>query len=191
MNEVELIRAQLLAERTHAAEVAHACVAAIDAAQPADTAAVRAFRDACVSYLVWVLTRFEQRDQLLAERLQELSSPSADSHADTLPAGLAEVAGRPGTSREALLKLQSALEASPATARIAWQAFAHFFESAWSERRAAIEQQLTELPGVANWRAVCAVDADSILEERNRYARVAGQLPQGITLERPPGAAGA
>jgi hypothetical protein len=29
---------------------------------------------------------------------------------------------------------------------------------------------------------VCAIDADSILEERARYARVAAQLPPGVTL---------
>lgn len=191
MNEIELIRTQLLAERTHAAQVVHACVAATGAARPADTAAIQMLRDACVSYLVWVLARFEQRDQLLAERLQAPPTPSAGSHADTLPAGLAEAAARPGTSREALSKLETALHASPETARAAWQAFAHFFESVWSERRAAIERQLTQLPGVASWRAVCAIDADSILEERNRYARVASRVPAGVTLERPPGAAGA
>lgn len=185
MNEVELIRAQLLAERTHAAAVAHACVAALDCARPEDAERTREFRDTCVSYLVWVLTRFEQRDQLLAERLQTFSLPSAGSHTDAPPTGLMRAAAQSGTSREALLKLESALEAPAQSTRTAWQAFALFFQSAWSERRGAIERQLTQLPGIAGLRAVCAVDADSILEERNRYARVSGLLPPGVTLGQP------
>ena len=184
MNEIELIRAQLLAERTHASEVAHACVAAISAGRPVGADEARAFRDTCVSYLVWVLTRFEQRDQLLAEHLQALSG---GSHEDTLPTGLIEVAARAGTSREALAKLEAALRAAdPDIARAAWQEFARFFHAAWSERRVAIERQLTQLTGVASWRAVCAVDADSILEERGRYDRVVARLPAGITLHGPP-----
>jgi hypothetical protein len=31
---------------------------------------------------------------------------------------------------------------------------------------------------------VCAIDADFILDERNRFARVAAQLPAGIELRR-------
>ncbi len=183
MNEIELIRAQLLAERSHASQVAHACVAAISGGQPAGPEEARAFRDTCVSYLVWVLARFEQRDQLLAEHLQTLPG---GSHEDTLPAGLMEVAARTGTSREALAKLEAALGAAdPDVARAAWQEFARFFHAAWSERRVAIERQLTQLTGVASWRAVCAVDADSILEERNRYDRVVARLPAGITLHSP------
>lgn len=186
MNEIELIRSQLVTERTHAARVARACAAAFGAAQPAEADASQAFRDTCVGYLVWVLTRFEQRDQLLAERLQTLSA--GGSPEDAVPSGLGEIAARSGTSREALTKLEAALgAASPPAARIAWQAFTHFFESAWNERRIAIERHLSQLPGIPHWRAVCAVDADSILEERTHYARVAEQLPKGIVLETLPG----
>ncbi len=190
MNEIELIRSQLLAERTHAAQVAHACVAAISTGQPAGADEARAFRDTCVSYLVWVLARFEQRDQLLAEHLHGLSDTcgaSGDSHEDTLPGALIEVAGRSGTSREALAKLEAALGAAdPEIARAAWQDFARFFQSAWNERRVAIERQLTQLTGIASWRAVCALDADSILEERSRYDRVVARLPAGVSLHSPP-----
>ena len=186
MNETELIRTQLTTERTHAGRVARACVAALSAAQPAETDATETFRDACVSYLVWVLTRFEQRDQLLAELLQGLSGDSGGRREGTVPVELGDIAARPGTSREALTKLEAALGAArPDAARSAWEAFGHFFESAWSERRIAIERHLSRLPGTLHWRAVCAIDADSILEERIRYASVARQLPKGITLEPP------
>lgn len=184
MNEIELIRAQLVAERTHAARVTRACIGALGAAQPAEANAIRLFRDTCVSYLVWVLTRFEQRDQLLAELLKGLAPGCGEG---TAAVELAGIAARPGTSREALSKLEAALDAStPEAVRSAWEAFAHFFESAWSARRIAIEEHLSRLPGILHWRAVCAVDADSILEERTRYAQVAGQLPRGLTLEAPP-----
>lgn len=183
MNEIELIRGQLIAERTHAAQAAHACVAALTTGEPADADEARAFRDTCVSYLVWVLTRFEQRDQLLAEYLK---SQPGGPHTDTLAAGLREAAARPGTSRESLTRLEAALAAtSPDSARTAWAEFARFFQAAWRERRAAIERQLTQLTGVTRWRAVCAIDADSILEERTRYQRILARLPAGVTLHDP------
>ncbi len=187
MNEIELIRTQLLTERTHAAQVAHACATAIGAGQADETDDTRAFRDACVSYLVWVLARFEQRDQLLAERLQTLPGADGAPRNDAWPSGLGEAAARPGTSREALAKLEAALGATrPEAARLAWQAFAQFFQSVWNERRTAIEDRLTRLTAVAGWRAVCAVDADSILEERSRYAAVLARIPAGIALHEPP-----
>ena len=186
MNEIELIRTQLTTERAHAGRVARACVAALGEAQPPGAGATEAFRDTCVSYLVWVLTRFEQRDQLLAELLQGLSGDCRGPREGTVPVELGDIAARPGTSREALTKLEAALGAvSPDAARRAWSVFGHFFESAWSERRLAIEQHLARLPGTLHWRTVCVIDADSILEERMRYASVARQLPKGIPLEPP------
>ena len=186
MNETEIIRAQLATERTHAGRVARACVAALGAAHPSDADATRNFRETCVSYLAWVLARFEQRDQLLAELLQGISGDSGGPGEDTVAVELGEIAARHGTSREALTKLEAALGAvSPDAARRAWSVFGHFFESAWSERRLAIEQHLARLPGTLHWRTVCVIDADSILEERMRYASVARQLPKGIPLEPP------
>lgn len=173
MNEIEIIRSQLDVERSHATEVANACAAAFgtaDAVPPA-TEATALFRDAGVSYLVWVLARFEERDQTLSE----------------LPAArqLGNLITRSGTSREALSRLETALAASDsAAARAAWQEFARFFNSAWAPRRTALERGLMEHLDVVDWRAVCAIDADSILDERNRYARVAAHLPAGIELHR-------
>ena len=182
MNESEIIRAQLATERVHAAQVANACASVYGAADAGEAHAP--FRDASVEYLVWVLSRFEQRDQLLAELIEHSAPDSAHSAEQTdLPAELATLSARAGTSRQALTRLEAALAAaSPQTARAAWQAFAQFFNAVWCPRRAAIENQFARLPRIAGWRAVCAVDADSILEERARYARVAAQLPPGVTL---------
>ena len=108
MNELELIRNQLRAERSRAIEVAAAVAAAQayrnvppadgDASAGSPSAASAApppandLRAAAIDYLVFVLTRFEERDQLLVER-----SPA-------LP-----LSGMPGASREALSRLEIAL----------------------------------------------------------------------------------
>jgi hypothetical protein len=188
MNELEIIRSQLAVEQAHAAEVVNACAAAFGstgaAPAPADTTAL--FREASVSYLVWVLARFEERDQTLSELLASRQSLANGSIAASAR-HLAALISRAGTSREALSRLEAALGAgeSPA-ARAGWQEFGRFFNSAWVPRRAALEGALTEHLGVADWRAVCAIDADSILDERNRFRRVAAELPAGMELRRTP-----
>jgi hypothetical protein len=187
MNEIEIIRTQLALEHSHAAEVANACAAAFGSRggpAPADAATAQ-FREACVSYLVWVLARFEERDQTLAELLAA-RRPQADGAAAAGARHPAGPGGRAGTSREALSRLESALAAGEsAGAPPAWQEFARFFNAAWEPRRAALEGAFAEQASVADWRAVGAIDADSILDERRRFDRVAAQLPAGIELRRP------
>jgi hypothetical protein len=177
MNELEIIRAQLAVQQTHAAEVANACAAALGEA-------TAAFREASVSYLVWVLSQFEERDQTLAELLASRQS-AANGAAAASTRHLAGLISRSGTSREALSRLEAALAAGEsAAAGASWQEFARFFNSAWAPRRAALEGALAEHLGMADLRAVCAIDADSILDERSRFARVVAQLPGGIELRR-------
>lgn len=195
MNELEIIRHQLRTEQTHAAQVADACAAVLGSPTPvaASPAGLQEFREACVAYLVWVLARFEERDQSLAERLSSLA-PRAAGSPRALDAGAASaMLASPGSSREALSRLEAALTApSPpggdaAQPAQAWREFARFFDTAWSPRRIALDALLAHLPAVADWRAVCAIDADSILDERARYARVTGALPEGTALRAPPG----
>jgi hypothetical protein len=175
MNEIEIIRSQLALERSHATEVANACAAALGDGKAAAGSgdAAGGFRDACVSYLVWVLARFEERDQTLSELLAARR--------------LGALAGHSGTSREALARLEAALAAGDAeAARTGWQEFARYFNSAWTARHQALEAALAEHASVGQWRAVCAIDADSMLEERNRYGQVAAHLPAGVELRRAP-----
>lgn len=176
MNEIEIIRSQLALEHSHATEVANACAAAFaetNAAFPSGEEMAE-FREACVSYLVWVLARFEERDQTLSELLAARRRPGT-------------LAGQSGTSREVLARLETALAARDAeAARTGWQEFARHFNSAWTPRHAVLEAALAEHGSVAQWRAVCAIDADSMLEERHRYARVTRHLPAGIELRRTP-----
>ncbi|HEY7887111.1 MAG TPA: hypothetical protein VIC29_02665 [Steroidobacteraceae bacterium] len=188
MNELEIIRSQLTLEQSHAVEVANACAAVFAAASTASapSEATARFREACVGYLVWVLARFEERDQSLAELLVSRQSQANGAAAASLRP-LAALIARAGTSREALARLEAALAAGDsASARTGWQEFARFFNSAWAARRAALAGALAEHLGVADWRAVCAIDADSMLDERKRFERVLAQRPAGVELRRTP-----
>jgi hypothetical protein len=183
MNESDILLGQLATERTHAAQVANACVAVFGAERDAPAAASVAFRDASVGYLAWVLARFEQRDQLLHELIEQRRRAAGATLEDTVPIELGALAAREGTSRQALTRLEQALAADePEHARAAWRTFGAFFNTLWSARREAVERHLARLPRIGSWRTVGAIDADSILEERTRYAQVAAHLPPGITL---------
>jgi hypothetical protein len=156
VNELELIRSQLRTERERVSEIARACAAA---------GATEELRQAAVEYLVFVLTRFDERDQRLAE------------HWNAQPSSLDETIARGGSSREALARLEAATTSDGAQAD-RWRAFAEFCEGPWRLRRDAIEAlQQTKLR-IADWRTVSFVDADSILEERTRYARVQAKFPR-------------
>lgn len=188
MNELEIIRSQVAMEQTHAAEVANACAAVFGStgAARAPSEATALFREACVSYLVWALARFEERDQILSELLAARQS-AGDGAAAASARHLGSLITRSGTSREALSRLEAALAAGESQAAGAgWQEFARFFNSAWAPRRAALEGALAEHLAVADWRAVCAIDADSILDERRRFERAVAQAPAGVELRRTP-----
>jgi hypothetical protein len=189
VNELEIIRSQLLAEQSHAAEVANACAAVLESTGFSELDAGQAqFREACVGYLAWVLARFEERDQTLSELLAARGRPT-EGHAAAGARQLGDLLGHTGTSREALSRLERALAAGGSdAARAAWQEFARFFNSAWAPRRAALGQALAQHCSVAQLRAVCAIDADSILDERHRYARVTAQRPAGFEQPGPPAA---
>jgi hypothetical protein len=206
MNEVELIRGQLNLERQHAAEVARACVSALAAAGSPGTerlASLEAFRQAGVEYLVWMLSRFEEREQVFHDLLRG-RFPAEDPNRRAVEAALA----LPGTSREALAKLETALgstvdsgsAAAPAGDSLApaggsfadrsvagrsvahWSDFLRFFSGAWSARRDEIDRLFERQAKVADWRTVSDIDADSIVDERSRYARVKATLPAGIEM---------
>jgi hypothetical protein len=184
VNEIQLIRSQLNAERQRAAAVARACAAALAGADPqaiAGSAALEAFRHACVDYLACVLAWFDGRDQ----RLRELYArrPAADPDREALE----QVLAGGGGSREALERLESAAlratgapgHESRSRAQQRWQEFARFFAGPWDTRREAIDRMLSANPRVADWRVIGGIDADSILEERRRYERVQQHLPPG------------
>ena len=190
MNEIQLIRAQLETERERAQAIAAACTAALAQAAPAalDSASpLEQFRQACVDYLVCVLAWFEERDRRLAGQLDR-----HDPH-DPLRGALDAALTRPGRSRDALEKLEAAFAApTPGAAR--WHEFAQYISGPWSARREALEAHLAASGRTLEWRAVSGIDADAMLEERGRFARVNATLPPGLKLAAArgtPGAAGA
>lgn len=180
MNEVELIRRQLGVERQHAADVSRACANALAAAgSPASDrlAALEAFRQASVEYLVWILSRFEEREQVFHDLLRS-RLPAEDPDRRAVERAFA----LQGTSREALAKLETALSSTGAAEGTAtrWAEFLRFFSGAWSARRDEIDRLFEQQAKITDWRTVSYIDADSIVDERNRYARVKATTPAGI-----------
>jgi hypothetical protein len=183
VNEVQLIRSQLALERAHASAVANACATALQAdggtASGGDSLAP--FLRACVDYLACVLAWFEERDQRLTDLLQAHSGAT-----DAARRPLEEVLARAGRSREALARLEAACADHPASRfrdrQQRWREFAEYFNGVWSTRRDALDALLSANPRPTDWRTLGGIDADSILEERRRYALVAAQLPPGVTL---------
>jgi len=177
MNEVELIRGQLAVERQHATDVSRALLATVTNGGEA-TASVEAFRQASVDYLVWILTRFEEREQVFRDLLHNRLAPD-DSRRRAVEAALA----LPGTSREALAKLETALGSrAGAETPARWSDFIRFFSGMWSTRRDELDRLFELQAKVTDWRAVSGIDADSIFDERSRYARVRATLPAGIEM---------
>jgi hypothetical protein len=177
MNEIELIRGQLLAERQHASAVAQACLLAVEREHGSD-AATGEFRAACVDYLVRVLAAFEERDQRLADLMHAQRTFDV-----AVREALERALALPGRGREALQRLEvaSAKPAGP-PAQDAWKRFVQYFNGPWCARREALDAQLATNHRVTDWRALSAIDADSVLEERRGYARVCGLVPAGVIL---------
>lgn len=184
MNEVELIRAQLTTERQHAGAVAQVCAATLGAADPAALASgspLEEFRHACVDYLVCVLAWFEERDRRLGHIVNGLGPEHP--HRDALDEALT----RRGRSRDALEKLEAAFahgagEGPAGEAQRVWGEFAQYFSGAWSTRRDTLDALLGSNARAGDWRAFSGIDADSILEERTRFARVHATVPRGTQL---------
>ena len=187
MNEIELIRGQLATEHQHADAVASACATALQRPE-SPSPGLAEFRQACVDYLVCVLAWFEERDQ----RLGDLARTRLAA-ADPARRALEDALARPGRSRETLERLAAAVAgtlAGGSSSQASWSEFARYFNGAWSARRDAVDALLAPNPRVGDWRAVAAIDAESILEERQLYARVSERLPPGVKLSAPGLAAG-
>ena len=183
MNEVQLIRNQLALERAHANAVANACATALqaDGGSTSGSDSWAPFRRACVDYLACVVAWFEERDQRLTDLLQARAGATHPAQR-----ALEEVLARAGRSREALAKLEAACGDVGASSfrdrQKAWREFAEYFNGVWSTRRDALDTLLAANSRPADWRTLGGIDADSILEERRRYALVAAQAPPGVTL---------
>jgi len=101
-----------------------------------------------------------------------------------------EVLARPGRSREVLAKLEAACAGSTASGsagrREGWREFGEYFNAVWSTRRDALDALLSTNSRATDWRTFGGIDADSIIEERRRYAQVRSQVPPGVALDTNP-----
>ena len=84
----------------------------------------------------------------------------------------------PQRSRAALRDLESALD--PVTGTRAWL---DFIDNVLGKRRHSLEHLFREHYTIDDWRASSCVDADSILEERERFAAVCAAFPSGLEPE--------
>jgi hypothetical protein len=180
MNETQLIRRQLALEREHLAAVAQACAQGLQAAarHSAPGSALAPFQQACAAYLACVLSWYAARDR----RLWDLAAGLGPE--DPRCATVNEILARSGDSDEAQARLAAAGDDA---AR--WPQLVQFLEGPWSARRDALEELLAHDSRVSDWRQIGGIDADGMLEERTRFARVASLLPTGVSLAAPTRAA--
>jgi hypothetical protein len=170
MNEIQLLRDQLSAERRHVREVATACATARDASPARAGSALAALDEASTQYLGCVLDWFEQRDARLISLYARLP-------ADDPARSVSEALGPEGGAAEALALLHAAQGRGAA-----WNALAQFIVGPWDTRRGAIEALLASNPRVGDWRAIAGIDADSVYRERAMYQRVRAALPTDVDL---------
>lgn len=187
MNEIEFIRKQMETERRHIEGVAAACAVAIEQsmrARPLEKVALEDFCEACIDYLVHVMGRFRARDQVHYQLLYARLSPSSLEERTLLQ----HLEKSLNTGRTALAKLEHALaerRRNRMTAKdllTVCQEYLGFLNDAFGVRRDRIQALFDKHYGVDEWRHASFIDADSILDERARYARVQAKLPAGIRL---------
>ena len=58
-----------------------------------------------------------------------------------------------------------------------WREFLHLFNERCASHFATVDELLRRNLQVTEWRARSGIDADSIMAERSRYARVKGTVP--------------
>ena len=176
MNETQLIRAQLTLEREHLNAVARGCAQAfqgLSAAALTPGSPLQQLHQAASEYLALVLGWYHARDARV------LAGAAACGETDPRGRALRAILDREGASREGEAKLAACTD--PA----AWQALAAFLEGPWSARREALERLLERDTSASEWRRISGIDADGILAERARFARIAALIPSGAGTSPP------
>jgi hypothetical protein len=183
MNEQEFLDQQLALERRHLSEVKNALEAAI--AAHFDEHTLDRFCQTCGGYLVFVLERFNAQEQKHVDLLR----PRVTVDEGTFDQLLADYSLALEASREAVGRLRSALEARiggkvPAAELIAQsKQYIDFYNETLRKRAPLTAALFARHYKLADWRASSFITADSILEERTRYAAVHAGLPSGIELK--------
>ncbi|MGD9599053.1 MAG: hypothetical protein AB7G76_05580 [Steroidobacteraceae bacterium] len=159
MDELTLLRDQVATERRHFAAVKEACRAALQAG--GDPAGLAHTCRAAIAYLVYGARRLHAQDHAHVLLLRPRIAPG-DTASHRLLDDLAATLER---SRAALQALESAPDPVPGVA-----AFLDFVDEVLGRRRHGLEALFQAHYSLDDWRAASFVDADSILEERERYA---------------------
>lgn len=173
MDEIELIREQLAIERARLISVLNTCADALDGARRAagDGTTIAAFVSAGREYLEGVLAAFAERDRRLVSLCAGLPESPERRALEQALAGA-------GDSAAALKMLATASTAR----REGWPELARYVSGAWSARREALDSWLAAHRRTRDWRAVAALDADSIVLERARFARLQSLRPAGLEV---------
>lgn len=100
---------------------------------------------------------------------------------DYLAFALRRFDGESGSA--ALRKLESARMGDPPAGATHWRELLQWLSAQWHERNASLDAALAGSSQISQWRAVARIDADSILEERDRFSRVQASLRRGASLD--------
>jgi len=169
MDEIAILRGQLATERQHLAAVKKACRAAL--ARGGDTPGIDGFARACASYLLHIGRRLLAQDQAHTVLLRPRVAPGDAANRQLLD----DLETTLGQLRSAL----QALEASAAPVA-GLRDYLDFVDDVLAKRRHVLEPLFAAHYTVEDWRAAAFVDADSILEERERFAACQAAAPPGV-----------
>lgn len=171
MDELALLREQLALERDHRGAVRHAARAALEARY--DPEHLQLFAVCALEYLLWSGSRGVAQD---GSRLRLLKARTASS----------------GTSDHALLDSHATTLDEPTRAVVLLKAagdpverlraYLALPESAHLSGRPLPDGALERYLRIEDWRELAGIDADSILEERERFERLRRALPGGVSL---------
>jgi hypothetical protein len=181
VNDLEFIREQVRTERRHMAEVRQALGQALEA--DIDVGRLEAFCRVATQYLIFVVQRFNQQDGIHCDQLR----PKVPADDTVMLNTLAQLVQTLARNRAAILKLAQALQLASTTQSstlpAACRTYLEFYRSELATQRNSLYPLMEQHYSHADWRRASLVDADSILEERERYQAVRQSLPAGIELK--------
>lgn len=163
------------------AAVRSACATALE---QSDAQPDMEFLGHCADYLVFIVARFNAQDGAHAGQIRARLGPDDDDGRKAI----GELLGALQQSGEAIARLSASAAAwrgglaSDGALVAALRDYLAFYASVLATRRHSLQPWFDAHYGIAEWRHAAGVDADSILEERERYARVADSLPEGLSL---------
>lgn len=185
MNELAFIRAQVATERRHMAAIRSALTAALAPIPDTTAASVRdSFFQVCADYLVYSVGRLNAQDQAHCDQLRP-RVPRSDASAH---GALEALQARLEQSRAAIGELSQALNArrsgslDAAGLAAAAERYVAFYQAVLAPQRHRLSHLLDAHYRIEDWRSASWVDADSVLEERSRYAACIAQRPPGIDI---------